>query len=88
MGAYIALGAVWVVLRPGIGGILQQLGSAWNFLDAAAGLALLGVVLAALTVALDHGLTDRLREETDFGETALKRRRSHWTKFAPLVLAC
>ncbi len=71
LGAYLLLGSVWVTIHPDLVIAAGTAAAVWGALSSPYALAILGVLLAAATVSLDHGLTARLR-----GRNAFRRERA------------
>ncbi|RMI13243.1 hypothetical protein [Cellulomonas triticagri] len=68
VGLYLALGSIWVALRPTTVGLAagERLAEFWNSVSEPAGVAVLAVLFAAVAVALDHGLRSRTRGRNAF----------------------
>ncbi|WP_263120723.1 hypothetical protein [Cellulomonas sp. RIT-PI-Y] len=68
VGLYLALGSIWVALRPttAVSAAGDQLVKFWHSISEPAGVAVVAVLLTAAAVALDHGLKSRTRGRNAF----------------------
>lgn len=73
VGAYLAAGSSWAVLRPDLGSLADRIATGADGVASPTGIAVLAASAAAAAVTLDHGLAPRLRGRNGYvRETAVE----------------